>query len=360
MITPNPGLGTGIHALGGISAATCYTPYHKTNKWSWGTFWLVQAAFAWIIMPILIGYLTVPGYFSILLKTPGSVLWPTFLLGAVYGFGGMSFGIAIRHIGYSLTYTIAIGLSAVLGTITPLLIDGTLTEYFSRPGGQIVLTGMIISVIGVALCGLAGFKKEKDIKALDSDNSVNFKMLTGLILATIAGVLSAVFNVSLEFGQPIADMAAENGAAHFEGNAKYIVSTSGCFIVNFIWFMVLGIKQKTLKEFTVKGSGLSKKAMTKNILFSSLAGSLWFFQFFFYGLGHVRMGNFQFVSWVIHMSMLVFFSYIIGVIMKEWKNVSRNTYITLIIALVTLVGSFVIMTYGGIIGEEIITTATQN
>jgi L-rhamnose-H+ transport protein len=133
MITPNPLIGTGIHAIGGMSAATCYLPFHKTRKWSWGTFWLVQALFAWLLMPIIIGMLTVPDFFAILLNAPAKAFWGAFLLGAVYGFGGMSFGLSIRHIGYSLTYTIAIGISAVLGTIIPLIIFGGLVEYFSKP-----------------------------------------------------------------------------------------------------------------------------------------------------------------------------------------------------------------------------------
>lgn len=68
--------------------------------------------------------------------------------------------------------------------------------------------------------------------------------------------------------------------------------------------------------------------------------------------GLVRMGNFMFASWVIHMSMLFFFSYLLGLVMKEWKNVKRKTYLRLIIALVTLIISFVIMTYGSMQGLE--------
>jgi len=262
----------------------------------------------------------------------------------------MSFGLSIKHIGYSLTYTIAIGISAVLGTLTPLLLNGKLVEYFIRPGSAVIITGMLLSVVGVALCGWAGFRKEKDLAKLDN-KAIKFNMSTGLVLAIIGGVLSAVFNLSLEHGQPIADMAAKNGAGNFEGNAKMIVSTSGCFVVNFIWFIVLGIRQKTLAEFTVS-EGLSGSRIVKNTLWSALAGTLWFVQFLFYGLGHVQMGNYRFISWVLHMSMLIFFSFGIGVIMKEWKNVSRNTYITLIIALLTLVISFVVMTAGSYIGEQ--------
>lgn len=351
MIQSNPILGTGLHAIGGISASSCYTPQTKVKNWSWGTFWLVQAFFAWIFVPLLAGWLTVPGFFGILQKAPSDVFWGAFLLGALYGFGGMSFGFSIKHIGYSLTYTIAIGISAVLGTLIPLVLNGHLFEYFTRPGSAIIITGMLLSVAGVGMCGWAGFKKENDLQK-QSGQSITFKMSTGLILAIIAGVLSAVFNLSLEHGQPIADMAAQNGAGNFEGNAKMIVSTSGCFIVNFIWFIVLGIKEKTLTEFTVS-EGLSRNRIVKNIFWSALAGTLWFVQFLFYGLGHVQMGNYRFISWVLHMSMLIFFSFGIGIIMKEWKNVSKSTYITLIIALLTLVVSFVVMTVGSYIGEQV-------
>jgi L-rhamnose-H+ transport protein len=169
----------------------------------------------------------------------------------------------------------------------------------------------------------------------------------------VAGVLSGVFNLSLEYGQPIADMAAKNGAVNFQGNAKMIISTSGCFVVNFVWFLVAGIRQGTLKEFLPTSSGMSGKLIFRNWLWSALAGSLWCFQFFFYGLGHVQMGNFQFVSWVLHMSMLIFFSYIVGLLMKEWKSVKFQTYVVLIIGLITLITSFCIMSYGSYIGEQI-------
>jgi L-rhamnose-H+ transport protein len=345
-------MGTIYHALGGISASSCYLPSQKLKKWSWGTFWIVQASFAWIIMPIVVGLITVPDFFHILSIAPLKSVVMAFILGALYGFGGMSFGLSIKHIGYSLTYTIAIGISAVLGTIIPLLIFGGIVEYFTRPGGGIVLTGMLISVIGVSLCGYAGFKKEKDLNELEN-KSTQFNMLTGLILAIIAGILSGIFNVSLEFGQPIADLAAKNGAENFEGNAKLIVSTSGCYLVNFIWFLILGIKENTLNQFSTK-SGISKNILLRNYVLSAFAGMLWCMQFFFYGIGHVKMGNFQFASWVLHMSMLIFFSYIVGIIMKEWKQVKKTTYITLIFALLILILSFVITAYGSVVGEGIL------
>jgi len=352
MITSNPILGTGLHAIGGASASTCYLPNTKIRQWSWGTFWIAQALFAWIIMPILVGWFTVPDFFTILIQAPARPFWGAFLLGAAYGFGGMSFGKAIMHIGYSLTYTLAIGISAVLGTIFPMMLTGGLGSFFSKPGGSIVLSGMILSMIGVVFCGWAGFKKEKDLSALSSFK-VNFNMTVGLLLTIVAGVLSGVFNLSLEYGQPIADIAAQHGAGNFQGNAKMIISTSGCFVVNFIWFVVVGIRKGTLKEF-FPGNDINNKLIFKNWIWSALAGTLWCAQFFFYGLGHVKMGHFQFASWVLHMSMLIFFSFIVGVIMKEWKNVKPKTYFLLIIGLLILIASFTITSYGSYIGEQII------
>jgi len=352
MITANPIFGTGLHAIGGISAASCYLPNTQTRKWSWGTFWLVQSLFAWIIMPVVVGWLTVPGFFTILINAPSKPFWTAFLLGCAYGFGGMSFGKAINHIGYSLTYTLAIGISAVLGTIFPLIIFGGLDTFFTKPGGGIVLSGMILSMVGVIFCGWAGFKKEKDLNSLKVGKS-GFNITVGLLLSIVAGVLSGVFNLSLEYGQPIADMAAQNGAGNFQGNAKMIISTSGCFVVNFIWFIVAGIRKGTLNEFLPQ-KGLSRKVIFRNWIWSALAGTLWCFQFFFYGLGHVKMGNFQFVSWVLHMSMLIFFSYIVGLLMKEWKNVKPRTYILLIIGLLILIASFIITSYGSYLGEKLI------
>ncbi|MFD0990083.1 L-rhamnose/proton symporter RhaT [Mariniflexile jejuense] len=347
MSAPNSLLGTLLHAVGGISAASCYLPSTKTKGWSWNTFWLAQSIFAWLLVPTVLAWLTVPNFFSIIANAPSKPFWMALFLGGIYGFGGMSFGKAINHIGYSLTYTIAIGISAVVGTIMPLMVFGGLGDFFTKPGGSIVLLGMLLSIVGVIICGWAGFKKEKDLDA-DKLNKAGFNMMLGLGLTIIAGVLSGVFNLSLEYGQPIADMAAENGAGQFEGNAKLVVSTLGCFIVNFIWYIVVGFKQKTITEFLPnKNDDENKeKSLTRNWLLSSLTGSLWCLQFFFYGLGHVKMGEYQFASWVLHMSMLIFFSYIVGVIMKEWKNVKKETYTILVIGLVVLILSFCVTSYG--------------
>ena len=116
-------------------------------------------------------------------------------------------------------------------------------------------------------------------------------------------------------------------------------------------FLVKGIRQGSIGEL-IRTSGRKDKSLASNYFLAALGGSLWYFQFFFYGLGHVRMGNFMFASWGIHMTMLIFFSYLVGLIMKEWQEVRKATYRRLLFALFTLILSFTVITYGTIRGEE--------
>ena len=347
----NPIIGTAVHAIGGVSASTCYLPFQKTKKWSWGSYWLLQATFAWFVFPIVIGFFTVPDLVSVFQNSSTAIIWSTLALGAIYGFGGLSFGLAIKEIGYSLTYTIAIGISAILGTIVPLVMKGTLVQQFSKAGGNILLLGMVLSLLGMALCGYAGYKKEQDIKKKSTSGPLpHYNIKKGLALTCIAGLLSAVFGISLSVGEPISEMASASGAGIFNGNAPLILSTGGAFVTNLLWFGFLGIKNKTIKELS-PFAAQNKTLWTNNVLLSILSGGLWYFQFFFYGLGHNNMGEFKFASWVIHMSMLIFFSFLVGIVMKEWKSVSKYTYLTLVIGLLVLIASFIVMTIGSLQGE---------
>ena len=147
MIPPNPLLGTALHAVGAFFAAICYTPQKRVNGWSWQSYWLVQAAFCWFLLPLLGAWLTIPELGVVLREAPRSAMLASFLLGAAYGIGGTAFGISIRYIGFSLTYAIAVGLSTVLGTLIPPLVKGTLAATLGKPGATWIISGIVIGMI---------------------------------------------------------------------------------------------------------------------------------------------------------------------------------------------------------------------
>jgi len=141
----------------------------------------------------------------------------------------------------------------------------------------------------------------------------------------------AVYGFSLSAGQPIADVATKYGAGHFEGNAIYIFSNSGAFVSTLAFCLWLHFREKTFAEF-FRPRATSRPAFG-NYLLAILTGCLWYGQFFFYGLGHVRMGAFKFSSWGIHMIMLVLFSALVGILFREWKSCRPRTVKALVASL---------------------------
>jgi L-rhamnose-H+ transport protein len=355
MIEPNPILGTALHAVGAVAAALCYTPQKKVTGWSWQSYWIVQALFCWLLLPILVAFVTVPNLAEVLQQAPKDAMRHSFLLGAAYGIGGTAFGISIRYIGFSLTYAIAIGLSTVLGTLIPSLVKGELGDKLSKTGASWVIAGIVVGLIGIALTGAAGRMKEKDLEAQTGPGE--FNLVKGLLLSLLAGVLSAVYAFSLEAGKPVADTAlalagADARAQGFAGNVVYIFSNTGAFLTTSLYCIWLHRKQGTFGEI-LKPATKKSGALQVNWLMALLTGCLWYGQFFFYNLGHIRMGGFQFTSWAIHMIMLILFSIVVGWMLHEWRASQGRTKWVLAFAFLVLVGAVLCLSYGNYLGEAV-------
>jgi len=348
-IASNPLLGVCLHGVGAFFAATCYTPQKRVRRWSWQTYWLVQASFCWFLLPLLGAFLTIPDLLTVLRNAPPQAMLNTFLLGAAYGVGGTAFGISIRYIGFSLTYAIAVGLSSVLGTLVPPLVKGTLAATLSKPGAGWVVAGILVGTIGIGLAGWAGRLKETDLTA--QHDRGEFSLSKGLSLSLLAGILSAVYGFALEAGEPIADVASAHGAGVFRGNVVYIFANTGAFCTTAVYCLFLHARQKTLGEMLQLAEGSESARLPVNFILAALTGLFWYGQFFFYNLGHVRMGHYKFTSWAIHMIMLVLFSNFVGLALREWRRCRRATGITIGVGLVVLTGAVLLLTYGNYIGD---------
>lgn len=342
-------LGVGLHAVGATFAATCYTPQKKVRGWSWQTYWLTQASFCWFLLPILGAWLTIPDLMTVLREAPASAMRNSFLLGMAYGVGGTAFGISIRYIGFSLTYAIAVGLSSVLGTLIPPLVRGSLGAVLDKPGSGWVLAGIVIGTAGIACAGWAGRLKERDLEGAGQRG--DFSLARGLVLSLVAGVLSAVYGFALEAGEPIADVASAHGAGVFRGNVVYIFANTGAFITTAVYCLWLHAKHGTFGELLKPAADAGTGALPVNFAMAALTGLFWYGQFFFYNLGHVRMGTYSFTSWAIHMIMLVLISNVVGLILREWRGCGGRTRVTLGLALLVLSAAVLLLTWGNHVGE---------
>ena len=346
-------LGVGFHAVGAFLSANCYAPQKYLRRWSWEIYWLIQAAWCWLLWPIIGAVLTIPHLPQVLAEAPKDRMLYAFLMGMAYGIGGTAFNVAIRYIGFSLTYAIAVGLSSILGTLVPPLVRGQYGEILTRVGSGWVFSGVAAGAVGIALCGMAGHFKEGDLKA-KLGGAGEFSMLKGLLLSLLAGVLSAVYGFSLEVAAPIVDIAEQHGAGIWKGNVAYLFSNTGAFVTAAIYSLYLARKNKSIGELVGLNKGTEKASLPLNYILALLTGTLWYGQFFFYNLGHVRLGaQYAFSSWAIHMIILVLFSNLVAILFKEWKGCRGRTGTTIGLGLVVLCTAVLLLTYGNHLGETV-------
>lgn len=348
-------LGIIFHFIGGFASGSFYMPYNKVRGWHWESFWIVGGLFSWLIVPPVAAYLTVPGFADIISNTSSGVIGTTYMMGLLWGIGGLMYGLGVRYLGMSLGNSVILGFCSAFGALIPSIYynfvptEGKIsfTDMLNSSGGQLVLVGVVVCIIGIAICGYAGMLKEKELPESQKQESVKeFSLTKGLIIATISGILSAFFNFGIEAGKSMADVAVAQGFNPlFQNNVIFVVILWGGLTTNFIWCMILNYRNNTFGDYTNKGTPL-----TKNYMFSALAGTTWFLQFFFYGMGESKLGNGA-SSWILHMSFIILVANMWGIYLKEWNNVGPKTTRTIVIGILTIVASVFIVGYGNSITQ---------
>ncbi len=341
-------LGVIFHSIGGFASGSFYMPFNKVKGWAWESYWIIGGLFSWLIVPPLAAYLTIPGFAGIIAASSSQILSITFLMGLLWGIGGLTYGLGVRYLGMSLGNSVVLGFCAAFGAIVPSIyysINPTIgkisfTDMLASPGGRLVLLGVLVCLIGITICGKAGMMKEGELSEEQQKASVSeFSLVKGLIIAVISGILSSFMNFGIEAGQPMANVAVAHGCNPlFQTNVSYVVILWGGLTTNLIWTSILSIKNKSYGDFTNKSTPIAN-----NLIFSALAGTMWFMQFFFYGMGASKLGNGA-SSWILHMSTIILTANMWGIYRKEWTGVSPKTKgtitagIAIILLAVALVG----------------------
>ncbi len=343
-------LGIIFHSIGGFASGSFYMPFNKVKGWAWESYWIVGGLFSWLIVPPIAAYLTIPGFAEIIAASSSQILFFTFLMGLLWGIGGLSYGLGVRYLGMSLGNSVVLGFCAAFGAIVPSIyynINPTegkvsFTDMMATPGGQLVLLGVLVCLIGIAISGRAGMLKEKELSVEDQKASVpEFSLVKGLIIAILSGILSSFFNFGIEAGKPMAEAAVAAGYNPlFQNNVAFVVILWGGLTTNLIWTTILSLKNKSYGDFVNKSTPISK-----NIMFAALAGTTWFLQFFFYGMGESKLGNGA-SSWILHMSTIILTANMWGIYRKEWKGVTTKTKVTIIVGISVIIMSVFLVGLG--------------
>jgi L-rhamnose-H+ transport protein len=322
-----------------------------------------RSYFPGLIVPPLAAYLTIPGFAEIIKHTGISTIGITYLFGLLWGIGGLTYGLGVRYLGVSLGSSIILGLCMVFGSLIPSVYydvfpkegKDTFSMLIGSNWGLIVLAGLVLCVIAIMICGKAGMMKEKQLSSGAMTDPHGMKMKTeykfglGIFVSIVSGVLSACFNFGLEAGNSMANEANnlwkmahpdEAGNFLFRNNVIYVVLLWGGLTTNLIWCMILNARNKTFGNYTDK-----KTPLRSNYIFAAIAGTTWFLQFFFYGMGESKLGNGA-SSWILHMAFIILVANMWGIVLKEWNGVSKKTKITIAIGIITIILSVLVVGYG--------------
>jgi L-rhamnose-H+ transport protein len=387
-VIPNPALGVFFHWLGGLASASFYVPYRGVKHWAWETYWLVGGFFSWIIVPWILALTMTSDLFAVLHEAPArSILW-SYIFGVLWGVGGLTFGLTMRYLGMSLGMAVALGYTAAFGTLMPPIFRGEFArEVLGTRSGMVILAGVAVCLLGIAFAGAAGVSKEREMSDEQKRASIKeFDLKRGLLVATFSGVMSACFAYGLAAGDPIKAITVQHcTSALWQGLPVLVVVLAGGFTTNFIWCLVLNNRNQTAYQYfhseirgkvptrseeyiletatDAPGEEMAAAAalartnartlrapMLPNYLFSALAGTTWYFQFFFYTMGETQMGRFKFSSWTLHMASIIIFSTLWGIALKEWKGAGLRTKWLVAFSLLVLVGSTVVVGYGNYLG----------
>ena len=327
-------LGLLIIAVGAFCQSSCYVPINKIKKWSWESYWLIQGIFAWLVFPFLGALLAIPEGHSLsdlfaLMAADPKASWLTILFGALWGVGGLTFGLAMRYLGVALGQSIGLGLCSGLGAILGPVLTGNAASLTMA-----VIIGVIVTIIGIAIIGIAGAMKAKSLPEEERKKAVkDFNFGKGIVIAVICGLMSACFNIGLSFGE---NLCFADTAPLFKTLPASLLVTFGGFLTNAVYCLYQNNKNKTFSDYKQGSLWLN------NAIFCALAGLLWYSQFFGLSLGKGFLEASPVLltfSWCILMSLNVIFSNVWGIILKEWKGCSNKTIAVLLGGLAVLIFS---------------------
>ena len=245
-------IGLLIIAIGAFCQSSCYVPINKIKDWSWESYWIIQGVFAWLVLPFLGALLAVPAGHSLteLFTAEQSFnIWMTIFFGVLWGVGGLTFGLSMRYLGVALGQSIALGTCAGLGTIMgPVLLNIFFPELNALESLTFaVILGVIVTLIGIAIIGVAGSMKAASLSEEEKKAAVkDFNFPKGLAIALLAGFMSGCFNVGLEFGKGI--NFGELTDPMFRTLPATLLVTFGGFLTNAVYCFYQNQKNRTRRR----------------------------------------------------------------------------------------------------------------
>jgi L-rhamnose-H+ transport protein len=303
--------------LAGSMMGANLAPLKRIRVWKWENFWFVYSIVSLLVVPFALAFLLLPHLATVDLSVPFSTIAKPFLYGSLWGVAQLGAGICVDKIGIALTGSVLNGLCAAFGAITPLVLQHA--ELLSKSSGLLLLGGIAVMLVGVSLCGWAGFQREKTENAAALTKRADGSYFLVMVLAVVSGLLAALLNIALAFGGEIVQLARAQGArAAWAVFSVWPLALLGGLLVNLAYSMYLMFRNKTWGNF------LAKPGEVGNPI---LGGSIWMIAIAIYSSGTVFLGILGVsVGWALFQITMLLSGNLVGIWTGEWRSSGRKVF----------------------------------
>jgi len=321
-----------------IMNAAYALPMKLNKKWEWEHSWFAFSIFGVAVVPTVIALLTVPKLWSTYATVSGGTLTAMVLFGASWGVSLVFFGLALTRLGLAITFAVCLGTSAAVGALTPLIAQHS-DQIMTRQGGLIVL-GVLMIIVGVALCGLAG--KHREAALQQASASIRQGFWWGYLLAFVSGILGSMLNLGLAYGGSIQRAAQQHGASlAMMSNAVWLPCLYAGFLPGAIYCYILMRKKGNVSQLRLPGTWYYWFA-------AASMGLLWYGSIILYSISTLKLGDLgTSIGWPLFLASIVVASTAFGVLTGEWKRTGTRPIQTMILGVSFLVVAIAVLSYAG-------------
>ena len=331
------GLGVLIILTGSCANSAFGLGLKFTRSWKWEHIWLLFSVTAMILIPWVLGFLTIESLFAVLAAAEVRDLLLVFLFGMGWGVGSVLYGLALKMVGLALSYAIVMGLTAAVGTMAPFVLLHW--DEFLTVKGMVICAGVLLVVVGVLLSAWAGKLREEspgrarnpeeisETPAKESTGSA--PLFLGLLVAALSGILSPMLNLSFAYGIKLADQAVLLGTSpSMASNVIWVVALSAGFLVNAGYCVYLIFKGRSWHIF---------RGQPFHYGVGAAMGILWVSGVVTYGIGGSMLGDLrEVIGWPMASAMSIIAATVWGSLSGEWTGASRKSMAVMGISILVL------------------------
>jgi L-rhamnose-H+ transport protein len=329
-------LGFGLMLIGAICGGSFGLPSKYAKEGTpWEVLWGPFFFFVAVLIPVVVAPLVVQDLGGIYSQVGMGTILAVLVFGFLWGLGSMTLGMSFAFIGLSLAYALNYGAQIVFGSMMPMVLFSP--DEILTPHGYVILSGVAVCLAGVVVCGRAGILKERSLakepdQTEQATDSKQPKMMVGLIIGVVSGILCACYAVASAYAGPVGATAVDVGNPPWA--AAWAVTALilwGGAVSSCLYCAVQLTRNKTWGH-------LSQAGARRVLLLAAIMAVLHDAAIFFFGLGWINLGDLGIsVGYPVFMSFAIIVGNVHGFRTGEWKGASRQSVTWIVVGIAILI-----------------------